>query len=251
MSTSPTSAAASSPASPPSSRGGRAAGPPDTTLLRIEWPTADQLRQLLDSFPAEVLARRHLIGGVPHLFKDDPIKYISLRDTIAKALALGHHDIGIVGSARIGLTLSAHKGWSLFTMGHDIDVAIVSADLVEKGLDSLTRRVAELPLRSGKPSDDDNEIDPANLRDIQRTARNYAAGYLSPDTYPEDDPFRVKLSGALNLVTTQLLAMTPVGPVSRLRGRIFRSWHDVEICYTNVLRSLSRRVRQADNDDDE
>src|SRR5437667_8315008 len=97
--------------SPPSSSGrGKSAGPPDTTLLRIEWPTADQFRQLLDSFPAEVLARRYLIGGVPHLFKDDPVKYIALRETIARALDIGHHDVGIVGSARIGLTLSSQKG---------------------------------------------------------------------------------------------------------------------------------------------
>src|SRR5687767_5146445 len=115
--------------SPPTSGRGRSAGPPDTTLLRIEWPTADQFRQLLDSFPVEVLARRYLIGGVPHLFKDDPVKYISLRETIARSLDIGHHDVGIVGSARIGLTLSSQKGWSHFAMGHDIDVAVVSADL--------------------------------------------------------------------------------------------------------------------------
>ena len=98
----------STPGSSPSPSGrGRSAGPPDTTLLRIEWPTADQFRQLLDSFPAEVLARRYLIGGVPHLFKDDPVKYISLRETIARSLDIGHHDVAVVGSARIGLTLSS------------------------------------------------------------------------------------------------------------------------------------------------
>lgn len=244
MSTTPTAASGTPSASP--SRG-RAAGPPDTTLLRIEWPTAEQFRQLLDSFPAEVLARRYLLGGVPHLFKDDPVKYISLRETIAKALDIAHHDVGIVGSARIGLTLSAHKGWSHFAMGHDIDVAIVSDGLVSEGLDALLRRVADLPLRGR--GEDDGAIEPSDLRDIQRTARNYATGYLSPDTYADDDAFKIKIVGALNQVTTQLLAMTPVGPVSRLRARLFRSWQDVETCYTNVLRSLARRSRPDEDDE--
>lgn len=237
------SSAGSSPQSP--SGRGRSAGPPDTTLLRIEWPTAEQFRQLLDSFPAEVLARRYLIGGVPHLFKDDPVKYISLRETIARSLDIGHHDVAIVGSARIGLTLSSQKGWSHFAMGHDIDVAVVSADLVNEGLDAFIRRVADLPLKA-----DEGAMDPAELREIQRAARNYAAGYLSPDTFGDDDALRQKINGALNQVTTLLLAMTPVGPVSRLRARVFRSWQDVETCYTNVLRSLSRRGRTGDEDEE-
>jgi hypothetical protein len=240
MSSSTTSTATSA-----SSPGRGRSGPPDTTLLRIEWPTAEQFRQLLDSFPAEVLARRYLLGGVPHLFKDDPVKYISLRETIARALDIGHHDVGIVGSARIGLTLSSQKGWSHFAMGHDIDIAIVSEALVNEGLDAFARRIADLPL-GGK----DEEADTADLRDIQRTARNYVAGYLSPESFPEDDPFRAKLDGALNRVTTQLLAMTPVGPVSRVRGRVFRSWADVETCYTNVLRSLARRGARGGEDED-
>lgn len=251
MSTTSTSAAPSSPQGPPGRVGGRSPGPPDTTLLRVEWPSAEQFRQLLESFPAEVLARRYVIGGTPHLFKDDPIKYISLRETIANALGIGHHDVGIVGSARIGLTLSAHKGWSLFAMGHDIDVAIVSDRLVSEGLDAFARRVAELPLRTGRAGDDEADVDAADLREIQRAARNYAAGYLTPETFPEDEPFRTKLGAALNPVTTQLLAMTPVGPVSRLRARVFRSWHDVETCYTNVLRSLARRQRTPEADDED
>lgn len=226
---------------PPAPARARSSSPPDTTLLRIEWPTAEQFRQLLDSFPAEVLARRYLLGGVPHLFKDDPVKYISLRETVAHALGIAHHDVGIVGSARVGLVLNAHKGWGHFTMGHDLDVAIVSERLVAEGLDAMTRRIADLP---------EGEVDKVDLREIQRTARNYATGYLSPETFAEDDPFRIKLFAALNQVTTQLLAMTPVGPLSRPRGRVFRSWHDVEVCYTNVLRALQRKVRLGDDDEE-
>ncbi|MCS6912544.1 MAG: hypothetical protein RMK29_04360 [Myxococcales bacterium] len=230
-----TSSAVSSPQSP-ATRAGRTAGPPDTTLLRIEWPTAEQFRQLLDSFPPDVLARRYLIGGIPHLFRDDPVKYLALRETIARALEIGHHDVGIVGSARIGLLLSGQKGWSHFAMGHDIDVAIVAPELINEGLDALARRVADLPLRQ-----DEGGIDPQDLKEIQRTARNYAAGYLSPDTFPEDDGFRIKVNSALNQVTMQLLALTSVGPVSRLRAKVFRSWQDVESFYTNLLRALARR----------
>lgn len=241
MSTTGTTASGAAPT--PAARRG---GPPDTTLLRIEWPTAEQFRQLLDSFPPEVLARRYLLGGVPHLFRDDPVKYISLRETISKALSLAHHDVAIVGSARIGLTLSAQKGWSHFAMGHDIDVAVVSDALVNEGLQAVMRRLADLPLR-GK-GDEDSGSD-ADLRDVQRTARNYATGFITADTFPEDDPFRIKVVGAFNQVTTQLLAMTPVGPVSRLRARMFRSWQDVETCYTNVLRSLARRTRTEEDDE--
>lgn len=245
MSTIPSGPASTSAAA---ARAGRGAAPPDTSLLRIEWPTADQFRQLLDSFSPEVLTRRYLLGGVPHLFKDDPVKYITLRETVAKALGVGHHDVGVVGSARLGLTLSGQKGFGHFAMGHDIDIAIVSEALVNDGLDAFARRVADLPLRGAK---DEDPIDPADLRDIQRTARNYAAGYLSPDTFPEDDPFRQRVSGALAQVMTVLLAVTPAGPVSRPRGRVFRSWADVEATYAGVLRNLSRRGRGEDGDGEE
>lgn len=249
MSTSP-----SGPAFPPGSSAAtaraasRSAAPPDTALLRIEWPTPEQFRLLLESFSPEVLTRRYLLGGVPHLFKDDPIKYITLRETVAKALGVGHHEVGVVGSARLGLTLGGQRGFSPFAMGHDIDIAIVSESLVNEGLDALARRVADLPLRGAKEPD---PSDVADLRDIQRTARNYAAGYLSPDTFPEDDAFRQRVNNALAQVMTVLLAVTPVGPVSRPRGRVFRSWGEVGGTYAGVLRSLARRGRGEESEGEE
>lgn len=239
MSTTPGATAAPTAAPRP----GRGAQPPDTTLLRVEWPTAEQFRQLLDSFSPEVLARRYLIGGVPYLFKDDPVKYILLREAVARSLQIGHHDVGIVGSARVGLSLSGSKGFGHFALGHDIDLAIVSEPLQGEGLDALARRVADLPMKQGE------EVDPAELREIQRSARNYTAGYLSADTFPEEDPFRGRISDALDQGNALLLALNPAGPASRLRGRVFRSWSDVEATYTTVLRNLSRRTRPDEDEE--
>lgn len=75
------------------------------------------------------IVRKHLIHGIPYVFKDSPELYYDFRERIAQHWNVGFQEVLIMGSGKLGY--SYHKD-SIFSIESDIDVAIVNPRLFEE-----------------------------------------------------------------------------------------------------------------------
>ncbi len=217
--------------------------------LEEDFPSPDKFRELLRAFPHDVLAKRYIVSGMPFIFRDAPLNYISFNEVLANRLDVGHHDLAIVGSARIGFSLSQREYGRAFAMGSDVDVVVVSPSLfsefqrrVVELIAEVHPRGAELEAVSRVSSGGERVVDLllSDWKSLKMATEQLRYGYIGPNLLPDDDPLKQRVFSAFNETSTHLLAMKPPGPVSKVRGRIFATWKDAEANYTGSLRTLAR-----------
>jgi len=225
------------------------AGSPTTLDLDEDFPGPEKFRQLLRNFPPDVLAKRYILSGLPFIFKEAPLKYISFNEVLARNLDVGHHDVAIVGSARIGFSLSPRSYGEAFAMGSDVDVVVVSPALFAEFQRRVIELIADLEprardldaeIRKGKAANPTVALPLALWKDLKYATEQLRYGFIGPNLLPDTDPLKQRFFNAFNETSTHLLAMNPPGPVSKVRGRIFASWKDAEANYAGSLRTLAR-----------
>src|SRR5438552_11584675 len=99
------------------------------TLLAIEYPSASDWKELLRGFSVDAIAHKLLLGTIPYVFKDEPIKYALFKKTIAEAFAVNPTDIFVVGSALAGRSLKGKNIEKSYSADSDIDTLIISEHL--------------------------------------------------------------------------------------------------------------------------
>lgn len=72
------------------------------------------------------LARLWLSEGIPYAFRDCPALYETMRTWLSNKLGVHAKEISMVGSARIGYSLSPNKNWKQFDKDSDFDMFCVS-----------------------------------------------------------------------------------------------------------------------------
>jgi hypothetical protein len=212
--------------------------------LLDEYPNSDDFRRLLTQFPEDVLAKRYLLTGVPYIFKEHPLQYISFCETVARNLDIGSHDVAVVGSTRIGYSLSPDTFGTPVRPGSDVDTVVVSENLFKGGMEQVLDWLADIEWREEKEL---VFIDVKTLDNLQSCARNFRNGFLAPNLLPDGNQFKQRVFSALNEVATQLLAMKPPGPVWKVRCRIFDTWKSAEGHYASSLRRLKRDLAKGDS----
>ncbi|MGW5355313.1 hypothetical protein ACWERV_32940 [Streptomyces sp. NPDC004031] len=137
---------------------------------------SQRLAKFKDVLSSEVSDRRmvdaHILHGSCFAINDDD-RY-NLKEEIASEFSLKvHQDIFIVGSAKLGFSISPPKRYRLFGDRSDIDVAIVSHDLYEK----VWHETHEY-MESG-----------AYWKEKQNFERYLAWGWIRPDKLPRSASF--------------------------------------------------------------
>ena len=97
------------------------------------YPTADDLKAAIGQMrPAQVawVARLWISEGIPYAFSRAPVLYEIIRDWLAVRLGVCPKEITVVGSARIGysLTPSVYYG-RVFSPTSDLDLTVISQSL--------------------------------------------------------------------------------------------------------------------------
>lgn len=87
--------------------------------------TADELRTLIFSTPAEELVDLHVFGGEPHVFREQPGDYQLLLADLASSLGIPADAFTIVGSAKTGFSMDPEAFGTPFHDESDIDVVVV------------------------------------------------------------------------------------------------------------------------------
>lgn len=88
---------------------------------------------------------RNKLGGTGH-----QAKYDSFKQYMAKKLDIQPNNIAIVGSAKLGFSLSPTKAFRTFSENSDIDIVIVSESVFRQSWNAFLELNKRAPLRSYK-----------------------------------------------------------------------------------------------------
>jgi hypothetical protein len=218
------------------------------TLLAIDYPTADDWKNLLNTFSPEAIAHKLLLSSVPYVFKDEPLKFALFRRTIAESFGVRPTDIFIVGSALAGRSLKGRSIDKEYSSESDIDTLIISEHLFA----SYIMRSFEWVRDITAPEDRDEAYKPPQLAadavsQIGRLSLNACKGIWRPDSLPQgaqarDEFFSRFNAASLNVLGLQLSDDT----VARVNGRIARSFEDAARDLAGSLRRLRHELEDAE-----
>jgi predicted nucleotidyltransferase len=123
--------------------------------------------------PREVVQRSITTGACVHL---DASAYVELKQRVAAEYQISHADVLVVGSAKLGFSISPKRRWGTFGDDSDIDVAIVSTALYR----ALWQELSEVLT-----------ADPVFNWDRRTSlAKYHLRGWLRPDMLPVSPALR-------------------------------------------------------------
>ena len=203
--------------------------PGELLELREAYPRAEELRDVAKGsglLGRAAVARLWMSEGIPYAFRDYPAIYESVRSWLGLRLEVDPKTITVVGSARIGESLSPKNPCRAFGPHSDLDLVAVS--------DELFQRVKQDFI---KWSDlvDRGELKPENKRqsmfwsaNLKRCPKNIERGFLDARMIPSEE----QLSSVAKIYDLmwrlgEKLEATPNAPkVSKASLRVYRSWED-------------------------
>ncbi len=104
---------------------------PRTYSYAVVYPTPSEFRDLLRTEPLELLVKHYVFEGIPYVFRRSPDRKEKLAQHLSDQLQTKPENVRIVGSAKIGFSLSPDSFSREFSERSDIDVLIVDADLFD------------------------------------------------------------------------------------------------------------------------
>lgn len=98
----------------------------------MPYPTADEFADVLLNQPLEQVVNQYLLRGIPYVFKKTPDSFEILRTHLHHSLNIDAANVAVVGSARIGFSLSPHRFFRRFSEQSDIDVVVIDKGLFDR-----------------------------------------------------------------------------------------------------------------------
>jgi hypothetical protein len=191
----------------------------------MSYPTREEFVTLLSERSHIEIVEEHLIKGVPFAFRDNAALYERLLQTLSHDLELGANSITLVGSGRIGFSLSPHTFGTPFSVESDLDILIVSEDLFDAAwfdMVRLGRKYFSL------------ETKVRNWVTAHRT-NNVFWGFIEPGRLPGVVHFAGNWFRTFHgLSRHQELARRDVS------GRLYRTWDHVRIHQLHTLRKIQQ-----------
>ena len=124
------------------------------------------------------IIRLWITEGIPFVFKNNPILYEEVRSYIAYYLNISPKEVTIVGSARVGYSLT-NKEWGreFIPSKSDLDFAIISNSLYNDLVKDFQQWVKDITLYETKPNSPDQMI--RWLEAIKTVDNNIPKGYIN------------------------------------------------------------------------
>ncbi len=98
----------------------------------MSYLSTDEFTEILFNFPLERVVQDYLFEGTPYVFRERPEDLNILYNHLLSKLNFSERNITIVGSAKIGFSLSPDSFPRRFTDQSDIDVLIVNEYLFDR-----------------------------------------------------------------------------------------------------------------------
>lgn len=189
------------------------------------------------------VADQWLSEGIPYAFKDVPGLYDEIRTWLSLRLDVDKKSISVVGSARLGYSLSPFKLGNPFSEASDLDLFIVSEVLFEKLKVDALKWFDDYDLGKVNPRNDNES---AHWKDNRkRVQANLLRGFMDPKFTPTLTSYPVVCSVQQCLyVLSEKLARTEDAPsVSDISIRCYNDWESYRRQCELNLQSLSMSTR--------
>ena len=119
------------------------------------------------------IVRGYITHGNPYVFQDDEEKYFEIKKRIATKYDINPQEVLMVGSAKLGFSMSPMKLWKPFDEDSDIDMVIISANAFDATWKTLFDFNINLTARAGRED-----------KQYQRFLDYFFKGWLRPDVFP-------------------------------------------------------------------
>lgn len=170
------------------------------------------------------IVRKHVIHGIPFVFKNNEEDYYEFRDSIARHFDIGFHEVLILGSAKLGY--SYHKE-SVFSSESDIDVALVNEKLFESYYINICNY--QYDLENGKDTPRQEE-----RREFNQFLHYLIKGWMRPDMLPERLKIRSMKEGWFEFFKSISYDNCLAGNY-KVSGGLFKNYYYLEKYYTESL----------------
>lgn len=223
------------------------------SLLATEYPDASQWREIVRTFAPEAVAHKLLLAHTPFIFKDEPLKFALFRRTIADAFGVAPTDVFIVGSAMSGRSLKGKDIETTFSSESDIDTLIISEHLFASYVMRSFEWVREVT-RSQESSGPYKapKLDDETVGYIGRLSMNACKGIWRPDSLPQRAIVREEFFERFGAVSLKVLGLQlSEDTVSKVTGRIARSFNDAVTDLASSIHRLRREFEEIDGKQNE
>jgi uncharacterized protein len=203
----------------------------------MPYPTPREFGQILRSAPSiEEIVRQHVFQGVPFAFRNRPSSMQRLTDHLRERINVVPENIAVVGSAKIGFSLSPDNFPRKFSPYSDIDVVVVSEGMFDEFWHTMLRW--NYPRRYSLVG--------ADWRWSKRRRDDLYWGWFRPDTVRfEGLSFPDVLKPIRNLSTLWFNAFQSLSLIAdfsdrRVEGRLYRTWEHALRYHADGLRQIKR-----------
>ena len=95
-------------------------------------PSTHEFANILLSNPLDVVVQKYIFTGTPFVFRDQPKRSELLTQHLSDSLSLSERKIIVVGSAKIGFSLSPDNFPRQFSDNSDIDIVVIDRTLFDQ-----------------------------------------------------------------------------------------------------------------------
>jgi hypothetical protein len=204
-----------------------------------DFPSVDEFRRVLLTTPLNEVVRKYIFEGVPYVFRETPELMEALRNHLCDDLGISADSTIVIGSAKIGFSLSPDTVFRQFSDESDIDVLIVD----ERIFDDIWKIVLKWHY-------------PRRIRGLEgmdgswgrRRRRELYWGWFVPDkikyeglSFPEVlKPLRDISTAWFNAFRG--LSRTPEFSRRNITGRLYRTWDHAFLYHADGLRQIKESV---------
>ncbi|MBN1365886.1 MAG: hypothetical protein JW976_13845 [Syntrophaceae bacterium] len=183
-----------------------------------------ELRNELKKSSPEKIVRKHILKDAAICFKGDMDLILELKESLSSYFDVHIKNIEIVGSAKLGVSLSEERFGKVYSQTSDIDLTIVSSELFDRAWHELLK----LDYQYYKLSEKERKY----LNDSYETIHR---GFISPDRLPPKTDFYKMWWKLFNVLSSEDKYEN-----RKIRGRLFKNWWFLEKYYTIQLIKLNR-----------
>lgn len=206
----------------------------------MQHPSVEEFTDALLRRPLAEIVRAYIFQGVPYVFRDHPEAMTLLARHLQAALPITEQNITVVGSAKIGFSLSPHNFPRSFSDESDIDVLIVDERLFDQVWATILkwhypRRVSLLGNTDG--------------RWARERRKDLYWGWFVPDKIRFDGlSFPHVLKPVRDVSTQWFNAFRSLSRYSEfasreVSGRLYRTWEHAFLYHEDGLQQIREIVR--------
>lgn len=204
-------------------------------------PTVDEFIGLLETESLPSIVETYVFKAEPFAFQENPEAYEQMKANLVERLSVRPENITIVGSAKLGFSLSPDTRFRRFSASSDIDVAVVSKELFD--------RMWSIILEWHNPRR--SEHLPVAERDwVVNSRRRIYWGTLRPRELKYSGvAFPEKLRPLRDLTTAWFNAFKELSRLAvfderETSGYLYRTWWHANLYHTAGLIQIRSQVRE-------